>query len=896
MYSVKSSALQNVKRLGKMSLLFVFVFLSFMAFAQPGGMGGRPGGGFPGGRPPMGRPGQGPRPGGPNMNPDDQKASTVKQKKKVKEGTTFKVVGSLRDSVSGEFLPFVNLSVLHREDSSFVKGGTTNFDGYFELTDIPAGDYILRVSAIGYQNYFTMFSVTNNTALGTLRIKPGATTLNEVVITDTRPIYAMDGEKMIYNVSDDPSIQTGTTSDALQNAPGVEVDIEGNVSLRGVSSVEIWINDKPSKLTEENLKTYLETLPANALARIETITNPSAKYATSAEAVINIVTSAHIKSNQFVSFGVNGSSQPFVSPWVSYMWAKEKLSINLYASGRYNYNKNEGNSSSCSYRDSPTEPGALDTIQFDTNYSYSESQGLNGNIFLSVNYEIDTSSEIEASANFNYNHPWSESNGWTIRDQHYTGLATYMNRDTNISSPNNTFFGGANVDYVKKFDNEGHNLRLSAGAHFNGGNNESKNIRQYDNTIYTIPTPDQSYNKYYRTHSSSQNYNVDARYNRPYSKDGEMSYGLGFNHDNSHNIYDRIHFDELTNDYTHTDTLRSYEYRGSENTVDADVNWTRRWGNFTMELGFGVMYHNMSFSYENDYYPDDTTYNYFTYNPSVHLSYRTESMHNFKLNYSLRMRTPSEYQLTTFRTYGEDSYSMGNRDLTSSLTHNAEVGWTKFFERFGYVGLEGYVRYSSNEIDNLTDRTDGIDPYINRIVSFSMPYNMGSSYRYGLSANVTYRPTGFLNVRLYANAYNSGYSMFYEKQDKTISDSKFSYSLHLMGWAKLLDKYQVTAGLNYTSPTQGLFSVRKARYFFNLGVRADFFKRKLSAFINVQDLFNWGARYGSGSENTNPYYHSINNSKRINSRYISAGITLRFGKMELENQAKDGSSVTGDSE
>ena len=76
----------------------------------------------------------------------------------------------------------------------------------------------------------------------------------------------------------------------MQNAPGVEVDVEGNITLRGVSSVEIWVKDKPSKLTEENLKTYLQTLPANAIARIETITNPSAKYATDAEAVINIVT------------------------------------------------------------------------------------------------------------------------------------------------------------------------------------------------------------------------------------------------------------------------------------------------------------------------------------------------------------------------------------------------------------------------------------------------------------------------------------------------------------------------------------------------------------------------------------------------------------------------------
>ncbi|MBQ2097424.1 MAG: carboxypeptidase-like regulatory domain-containing protein, partial [Bacteroidales bacterium] len=274
-----------------LAVLMMALMIEPLTQAQPGGPGG-----FPGGRPPSGqRPtGRSPRSGQDwNNQGDSKKASEVKQKKKVREGDTFKVVGELRDSVSGEFLAFVNVAILDSADSSFVKGGSTNLDGLFEITDVPQGAFILRISAIGYRNRMIPFRVTNNTALGTFRLKPGATTLDAVEITAEKPLYAMDGEKLVYNVSEDPSIQTGTTEDALQNAPGVEVDVEGNVTLRGVSSVEIWINDKPSKLTEENLKTYPQTLPANALARIETITNPSAKYATSAEAVINIVTSAH---------------------------------------------------------------------------------------------------------------------------------------------------------------------------------------------------------------------------------------------------------------------------------------------------------------------------------------------------------------------------------------------------------------------------------------------------------------------------------------------------------------------------------------------------------------------------------------------------------------------------
>ena len=251
--------------------LLAFVMSAVMCVAQPpGGGGGFPGGRRPGGGPPGGRP---PFGGDRQWNQNDPN-TTVKPKKRVREGDTFVVTGVLRDADTKEFLPYVNVAVLDSIDNEFVKGGITGMDGVFEITGVPQGSFLLRVSAIGYENFVLPFKVTNNTNLGTLRIKQGVTALNEVTVTAEKPLYAMDGEKLVYNVSEDPSIQTGTTEDALQNAPGVEVDVEGNISLRGVSSVEIWVNDKPSKLTEENLKTYLQTLPANAIARIETITNP----------------------------------------------------------------------------------------------------------------------------------------------------------------------------------------------------------------------------------------------------------------------------------------------------------------------------------------------------------------------------------------------------------------------------------------------------------------------------------------------------------------------------------------------------------------------------------------------------------------------------------------------
>ncbi len=883
-----------MKRLAILKSLFLISFslITVLCMAQPpGGGGGYPGGRPPGGRFPGGRPPGGDRGG---WNTSEPKTN-VKPKKKVRPGDTFIVTGVLRDAKTGEFLPYVNVAVLDSVDSEFVKGGISNMDGVFEISDVPQGSYLLRVSAIGYENFAQPFKVTNNTNLGTLRIKQGVTSLNEVTVTAEKPLYAMDGEKLVYNVSEDPSIQTGTTEDALQNAPGVEVDVEGNITLRGVSSVEIWVNDKPSKLTEENLKTYLQTLPANAIARIETITNPSAKYATDAEAVINIVTSAHVKSNQFVSFGVNGSNQPFVSPWISYMWKKERLSVNLFASGRYSKRRNRVDEWAIR-RDLDSVTGDFDTIFSETKWQNDINRSMSGNLFMNIEYEIDSTSDLSIDGGGFYNNNRSSSN--RRADQIFymlpaDSLLGYAIGDTTLAQSG---FGHLGADYTKRFDEKGHNLRIGLNTRLNRNANKEYYDRFYD--VYT----DLDENRYLMTNQRGFGANLDARYNRPYSEEGELSYGLRADYQRYDNDYERTYSNDGGVTYDSIDELRAYTFKGSDASINADVNWTQRWGGFTLSTGLGVGNDRVNYCYNSAMsFADENTLYFWTYRPSVHLTYRTEDMHNLKLNYSMRMSHPREEQISTFRRYGENSYSTGNPDgLKNGYTHSMEAGWQKFFERFGNIGVEAYGRLSTNEVSSLTDSE--YDKYLDRIVSYSMPYNMGTSWRYGASLNMTYRPTGFFNVRLFANVYNYGYKMVYDRIDefgnidhREDKNDMWSYSIRINAWAKIFDQYMLTMSANYNSPTISLMSERKARYFLNMGVRSDFFKRRMSVFVNVQDIFNWGAQIGSGSTNTNPYYLTDSTRKMLNSRYISAGITFRFGKMELEKTAKEGDGETGDS-
>jgi hypothetical protein len=250
------------------------------------------------------------------------------------------------------------------------------------------GNYFIKTSYLGYDVFEQPVVVSGENSiikLDSILLQPAAAKLESITVATTKPVYMNDGEKILYNVSEDPSIQTGTAADALQNAPSVEVDIEGNITLRGVSGVEIWINDRPSRLDAENLKTYLQQLPANSLERIEVISNPSARYtAKGAGGIINIVTKSNIQKNSFISFGLNGSTRPMVSPWFSYMFSNEKFSFNAYWGGYYYFNRQKSNGYSIIFNDN------MDTSAFRSYTSDFKSNSISHNFHLYGSYNFDS--------------------------------------------------------------------------------------------------------------------------------------------------------------------------------------------------------------------------------------------------------------------------------------------------------------------------------------------------------------------------------------------------------------------------------------------------------------------------------------------------------------------------
>ena len=787
---------------------------------------------------------------------------------------TCDVQGTVIDGMTKAPLFYTRISLVENDSSlNELYMSFTGADGKFTVEKVPAGDYVLKANLVGYEMLSLPLHIDEGETvkdLGELQMPHQGKNLKEVTVSSTKPVYLMEGEKTLYNVAEDPSIQTGTAADALQNAPGVEVDIEGNITLRGVSSVEIWLNGKPSHLNEESLKEFIKQLPANTLERIEVITNPSARYSAKSDGgIINLVTTSNIKKNSFISFGIHGSSQPNVGPWISYVWANEKWSLNFHIGAWYSLWRNKSTTTALRLTQE------MDTANFGWAHGNSDNHHLSCHFNFNANCNIDSMNSIDfwvgAYPSFGKNS--SATHNWRMENVGPNMFDLYDY--TTLSSSRSRAAGGyAGIWYEHDFNKNGHKIEANIG----GGLHIDKNTSLFDRDYLIQDYLDKNRDGLSKWNNFSFDGGVD--YTIPYHENGEISIGVSgeFEKSNSLTRYDTL-VRELNQYYT--DSLRFYNSTQREGSFDAYVTIEHKFGGFTIKGGLRSQYIHYDLDIHNSP-TDDVVKGYWSLYPSLHLSYRTKSMHNFKLSYTRRVRNPSSSQLTTFHTYSEDAFSMGNPDLLPTYTHSVEAGWTKFFEKFGSVGISAYYRNSRNEISSLSDVV--YDPIFGRVVTFTQPINSGQSHNTGAELNVTWRPQPFMNVRLYANIYYS-YSQFRFREEQQMQTVKnLGYSFRLNFWSKVWKMLEVHASLNYRSKSKTLFTTTRPTYSFDFGLRADFFKRKLSVHVNVHDLFNWNA---SRSESNNPYYITTSTSKYV-SRSISAGITLRFGKMELESKASQG--------
>lgn len=786
------------------------------------------------------------------------------------EAQTVKVKGTVRDAKTGEELPLVNVGLMRQADTVFVRGAATDFDGEFVIRDVKPGSYLLQTSCVGYESTIEPINITGSIDDLEIKLRAG-TLLEEVEIVAEKPLYQMDGEKNMYNTKEDPSIQTGTASDALQNAPGVEVDAEGNITLRGVSSVEIWVNDQPSHMNEEALKQYIKQMPANAIERIEVITNPSARYSTTG-GVINIVTNQKVTRNEFLSLGFRANTMPSFSPWASYVYANEKFDMNIYVNANYSHHDSYADGTSALLRASG------DTARFQSHRDTTESNNFGGYTGVNLNWNITDKTRLSTWAGI---YPyWGRSHS-TI-DLDYFEYPSTRNLGYRYTHDNDDgfFWGGYMGAWLEhRFDTTGRKLSFSLNGNTSSNSGTSTSSFVYRDPLRdTLRRRDGSYN-----HNPHLNLSLD--YVHPLKHNFELAAGatLGYAHSSIGQTMDTMgavgSYDNIA--------LRSFDAVTDFQNVAAYATLQKRWGGFTAKLGMrfeedfaqGYIEHPGI----NDRVLIDTAFPGFV--PSIHLSYQAKNFTSYSLSYTRRFAHSQDFsKYYDFNIYDDYSYSTGNPNLRMSYTHNLEAAWSKYIMGFGMLNVNAYFRANTDEIGSMAYA--GYAPAYfpaTQLVNYTRPENIGSSHTEGLEANVTYRPSGFFNVRLNASVFNYAYDY------DGFSDNRWSWSARLNVWAKLWNKLEVFANAHYSSPRLGLYSLTVANKGVDLGCSADFFERQLSVYFNVNDIFGM-AEWGSNT--TAPQYQTTG-SQQFDSRFVSLGLTWRIGKMELESKARQGATDTG---
>ena len=675
------------------------------------------------------------------------------------------------------------------------------------------------------------------------------------------PLFVSEGETVTYHINRDPQAQRGTLSDALQNVPGVKVDTEGNISLRGVSEVMIFINGKPSHFDEESRKNYLQQVSAASIERIEVMTNPSARYTTATDTgVINLITNGEERSERHLSLGIQTNTHPEVSPWVSYIWSNRRFAFNANLKGTFSNNIKHTDKYSYSFVDHiDTKANVMDTASYLRSHSDDTSRYYCMELFLKGEYHPDDRNDFMVFFNITPNISKSATLSNTYRKEylHDIGEYEYAIYNENLESMS---FGSTGASWHHRFEQPGHALGVQVNSDFDFGGNAAKEIRTFKEQPFL--------NRNIRRTNDFIDIGNEAKveYTYPYSQNGELYLSLtnNFRPDNNVGLYDTLGIDGYVND-----AMRSENRKFSRDHLSGVVMTQIHLGRLTLKPGL---------SYENTWlrarYFDtpeyDTVMRFAHWLPSIHLSYRTESQHNFSASYTRKNDYPWMRYFTRRVMYEEESFTLGNPLLKPTLIDVFELSWSKYWERLGSVHIKGYYNNSLHAINQVYDVA--YDAFFGRVVPYSKPVNLNKYYEAGGEFNLTYRPSAIFNIRLDANVFDSYIETLYDKtQDSVIVSNLWAYNLRLSTWAKLWDKLEVHATAYYNSPTQTLFATQQTAYGIDFGLRADFFDKRLSVLLNAYDIFNWNKE---DNYNYNPYYISYS-SYKANSRYVSLELVYR---------------------
>ena len=759
------------------------------------------------------------------------------------------ITGQVIEKSSRTPVEFATVVLLNAETKEAIMGVTSDLEGKFRI-DTEENNFYIEVRFIGLKTeQVTEFTTTNN------RIDLGTITLSsdeEVLVRAEKSQTVFKLDKRVFNVGKDLSSTGASALEVLNNVPSVNVNIEGQISLRGNSGVQILINGKPSVLASEE-SNALGSITADMVEKIEVITNPSAKYdAEGTAGIINIVLKKSEKKGLNGSVTLNTGIPNNHSIGLSLNRRTERF--NLFSQLGY------GKRTFPSKNKSSTLNKALNT-SLELNGDSDKNEEFY-NLILGADYHINSLNVLTLSGHFAFENEKENA------DQKYRLLdsegklsdAWTRVEKTTATNPKWEY----EFQYKKDFQNDkDRSLLLSAlGSSFS---KDKKSNFENVTSEGTIP----NFKQNSHTNFKQKEYTFKLDYTHPFNKKYTLETGAQYVIDDVSNTYevnDLVNTNWVENPNYSNDFIFNQSVLGLYSTFAFEKD---KWG---VKAGLRMEYTSLETELINTNTQNDQQYIRFF--PSAHTSYKINDQFAIQAGYSKRIYRPRLWDLNPFFTF-RDNYniSTGNPNLNPEYTHSFEITSIYTFQK-GSLNFGLYHLATNDVIERVSQFKDN--------VSTTMPQNIGQKNATGIEFNGKYSPNDWLSFTTDANL-----NTFIRKGN--FEQNSFDFNGHRWS-AKATSKLKLPAKLtleitgDYRSKFKTVQGTELDNLFMNIGVRKKIFKNKAVINLSVRDVF---ASRKHRFITDQPTFYKTSNRQR--GRYINLGFSFGFGKgeaMEFSGQKR----------
>lgn len=766
------------------------------------------------------------------------------------------VSGNVKDNTAKN-LATATVSLLKAKDSSLVKTEIADANGHFEIKAKNAGTYLISYANLGFEKaYSKAFELKDNQkiTIADISLQQAVKNLDGVTVVSKKPMIEIKADKTVFNVEASINATGSNALELLQKSPGVQVDNNDNISMKGKNGTKIYVDGKMMQLDAKNLAEYLKSINSNDIEAIEMIANPSAKYDASGNAgIINI----RLKKNK--KFGTNGSANIGLVQGVT---PKGNAGLNLnYRDKKINLFGNV--SGNIGNRQNTLDLYRTQNDSIYDQHSVNTNSNKSGNAKVGADLFLNNKNTIGVMANINYTDYEWRANGTT--DIYYNSTNQFVKKLVSSNTvPGARSNSNFNINY-RYADTSGREINFDGdyGA-FRGTGASYQPNNYYDatgNLLYAVINKNNT-----PTDIDIYTAKLDAEQK---AWKGKLGYGAKFSYVKTSNTFD---FFNVLNGTTVKVLGKSNSFLYKENVNAAYVNYQRQFNpKWSIQAGVRMEQTNSNGVLTRAdgiiQADDNVKRSYVDFFPSVAASWNINKKNTLNLTYSRRIDRPTYQDLNPFENkLDELTYEKGNAFLRPQYTDNVELShvfMSMINTSVGYSHVKDYATQITDTAGNAT-YVQQQNLATQQIISF----NIGSP----------------LPIKKWWNGYvNFWYN--YQIFDGVIGGKSITQTVQTYG---AYMQHSFTLGKDYTAEVSGWFNgpnvwaatwMTSSQGALDLGLQKLFLKKKATVKISATDIFHtapWSAHSNFGGLMLNAHGGWESQTFRIN-------FTYRFGSNQIKS-------------